>query len=59
MLGLGGTVFSLLFIVLFERNSLIAVPWDGVSVALLAGYVVCLFAMYVITAVRESAGREE
>ncbi|CBK19738.2 uncharacterized protein [Blastocystis hominis] len=51
MLGLGGTVFSLLFIVLFERNSLIAVPWDGVSVALLAGYVVCLFAMYVITAV--------
>ena len=51
MIGLGGTVFSLIFIILFERSTLIAIPWDGVSVALLAGYVICLFAMYVITAV--------
>ena len=52
MIGLGGTAFSLVFIILFERSSLAAIPWDGVSVALLAGYVICLFAMYVITAVR-------
>ena len=58
MIGLGGTVFSLLFIILFERSSLAAIPWDGVSVALLAGYVVCLFAMYVITAVMEHDRRE-
>ena len=51
MVGLGGSVYSLILIAIFERGTLAAIHWDGATVGLLLGYVLCLFAMYVLTAV--------
>ena len=51
MVGLGGSVYSLVLIAVFERGTLAAIHWDGATVGLLLGYVLCLFAMYVLTAV--------
>ena len=54
MVGLGGSVYSLVLIAVFERGTLAAIHWDGATVGLLLGYVLCLFAMYVLTAVGAS-----
>lgn len=50
MLGLGGTVVSLSQVLLFERGVLASMEWNWKIVLYLCGYVLCLVAMYVITA---------
>lgn len=51
MIGIGGSVVTLVQLLVFERNALINVSWDVPTVLFLLGYIICLMLMYVITAV--------
>ena len=52
MVGIGGSVVTLVQLLIVERTTLVTMDWSISVVLLLLGYVGCLVGMYVITAVR-------
>lgn len=50
MMGVGGSVVSFIEVLLFDKNQLRTIHWTPNIIFYLCGYIVCLFAMYVITA---------
>ena len=50
MMGVGGSVVSFIEVLLFDRTQLRTIQWNANIIFYLCGYIVCLFAMYVITA---------
>lgn len=51
MIGIGGSIVTLVQLIVVERTTLLTMDWSVSVVFLLLGYVVCLVGMYVITAV--------
>lgn len=52
MIGAGGALFTCIQLILFEWPTLQSVEWTLPVVFFLAGYIICLFLMYVTTSVR-------
>lgn len=50
MIGVGGSVVSFIEVLIFDRSQLVTIQWNSSIILYLCGYIVCLFAMYVITA---------